>query len=69
MEMIINGELRSIFVEYKKKKDGTVTATVKSFEGRIIPKSILIVEYFSAEQGVIDETNIQREQDIKRKNI
>ncbi len=44
-----------IDVEYKKKKDGTVTATVKSFEGRIIPKSILIVEYFSAEQGAIDK--------------
>lgn len=43
-----------IDIEYKKKKDGTPTSTIKSFEGRLIPKAVLIAEYFSAEQEAID---------------
>lgn len=42
-------------IEYKKKKDGTLTTTIKSFEGRIIPKAILIAEYFSVEQEAVDK--------------
>jgi len=46
-------------IEYKKKKDGTLTTTLKSFEGRLIPKAILISEYFSAEQEAIDKLSVE----------
>jgi len=48
-----------IDIEYKKKKDGTLTTTLKSFEGRLIPKAILISEYFSAEQEAIDKLSVE----------
>lgn len=44
-----------IEIEFKKKKDGTPTTTLKSFDGRLIPKAILVAKYYSAEQEAIDK--------------
>ncbi len=39
--------------EMVKKKDGTITGKMKSFEGRIIPKALIIETYFPDEKEKI----------------
>lgn len=41
--------------EFSKKKDGTLTDKMKSFEGRVIPKDLLIKEYFPEELEAINK--------------
>lgn len=41
--------------EMVKKKDGIATGKVKSFEGRLIPKSLVIGEYYSEQQERINQ--------------
>jgi len=47
--------------EMVKKKDGTITGKMKSFEGRIIPKRLIINRYFFEEQKSI--THFENERD------
>ncbi len=47
--------------EMVKKKDGTATNKMKSFEGRIIPKKLMIDRYFADEQKAI--TGLENERD------
>ncbi|MDD3704477.1 MAG: type I restriction-modification system subunit M [Clostridiaceae bacterium] len=46
---------RDIEREMVKKKDGTITGKMKSFEGRVIPKTLMIERYFRKEQKAIDQ--------------
>ncbi len=50
--------------EMVKKKDGTTTGKMKSFEGRIIPKKLLIERYFPEEQRVINHFESERDEVI-----
>lgn len=47
--------------EMVKKKDGTVTDKMKSFEGRVIPKAIIIAEFFAAEKQAIEQLEAKRD--------
>lgn len=46
---------REIEYEMVKKKDGTITSKRKSFEGRLIPKELLIERYFPEKQRAITD--------------
>ncbi len=48
--------------EMVKKKDGTITGKMKSFEGRIIPKKLIIDIYFPEEQSAIIDLENEREE-------
>lgn len=52
---------RDIEREMVKKKDGTVTDKMKSFEGRVIPKAIIIAEFFAAEKQAIEQLEADRD--------
>ncbi|NLL35285.1 MAG: SAM-dependent DNA methyltransferase [Clostridiales bacterium] len=42
-------------VEYRKRRDGTLTPTIKDFEGRLIPKKVIIEAFFSSERDTIEK--------------
>lgn len=44
-----------IDIECRKRRDGTTASAIKSFYGRLIPKSIMVEAYFSVEQKAIEE--------------
>jgi len=52
---------REIEREMVKKKDGTITDKMKSFEGRVIPKVIIISEFFATEKQAIEELESGRD--------
>jgi len=52
---------RDIELDMVKKKDGTTTGKMKSFEGRIIPKKLMIDCYFPTEQK--DITCLENDRD------
>lgn len=45
-----------------KKKDGTITGKMKSFEGRVIPKALIIERYFQKEKDAIDQMERGRDE-------
>lgn len=51
----------------KKNKDGTVTITgkLKSFEGRMIPKTLMIATYFPEEQAAITRFETERDEVVR----
>ena len=51
--------------EMVKKKDGTATGKMKSFEGRLIPKSLIIEAYFADQQDRINKL----EGDLEQANL
>lgn len=51
--------------EMVKKKDGTTTGKMKSFEGRIIPKKLIIDKYFSEEQRAITRLENERDEVVR----
>jgi type I restriction enzyme M protein len=51
--------------EMVKKKDGTTTGKMKSFEGRIIPKKLIIDRYFNREQLAITCLENERDEVIR----
>lgn len=53
---------REIEREMTKRKDGTSTGKMKSFEGRIIPKSLIIKQYFQKEQKMIEQLENKRDE-------
>jgi len=55
---------RDIEREMVKKKDGTITGKMKSFEGRVIPKALIIERYFREEQKAIEQLEGEREEII-----
>jgi type I restriction enzyme M protein len=59
------GEGNLIEKEMVKKKDGTATGKMKSFEGRVIPKRLIIEEYFSDQQERINGL----ESDLEQANL
>ncbi len=48
--------------EWVKKKDGTVTGKLKSFDGRLIPKKLIIDRYFPEEQAAITRFETERDE-------
>ena len=48
--------------EMVKKKDGTTTGKMKSYEGRIIPKKLIIEKYFPEEQRAINRFENERDE-------
>ncbi len=52
--------------EMVKKKDGTITGKMKSFEGRIIPKKVIIDEFFPEKQEEINRLQNERDELIRR---
>jgi len=59
------GEGNEIEKDMVKKKDGTATGKMKSFEGRLIPKRLIIEEYFSDQQERINGL----ESDLEQANL
>jgi type I restriction enzyme M protein len=57
---------RDIEREMVKKKDGTTTGKMKSFEGRVIPKALIIEMYFQKEKDEIAQLEIERDQIVSR---
>ena len=53
---------RDIEREMVKKKDGTTTGKMKSFEGRVIPKALIIERYFRKEKDAIDQMESERDE-------
>ncbi len=51
--------------EMVKKKDGTVTGKMKSFDGRVIPKALIIENYFSGDKGKIISMENARDEVIR----
>lgn len=51
--------------EMVKKKDGTPTGKMKSFEGRIIPKKLIIDKYFPEKQNDIARLENERDEVIR----
>lgn len=47
-----------------KKKDGITTGKMKSFEGRVIPKKLIIENYFPEKKGEIDRLENERDEVI-----
>ena len=54
--------------EMVKKKDGTTTGKMKSFEGKIIPKRMIIDRYFHNEQLAITYLENERDEVIRLMN-
>ena len=52
---------RDIEREMVKKKDGSISGKMKSFEGRVIPKSLIIEQYFAKEKGDIEKLESERD--------
>jgi len=53
---------RDVEREMVKKKDGTITGKMKSFEGRVIPKALMIEQYFQKEQKAIEQLESERDE-------
>jgi type I restriction enzyme M protein len=53
---------RDVEREMVKKKDGTTTGKMKSFEGRVIPKTLIIERYFKKEKDAIDQLKNERDE-------
>lgn len=53
---------RDIEHEMVKKKDGATTGKMKSFEGRVIPKALIIERFFQAEKNAIDQLENKRDE-------
>ncbi len=51
--------------EMVKRKDGTVTGKMKSFEGRVIPKKLIIENYFQEKQNTINQLESERDEVIR----
>jgi type I restriction enzyme M protein len=51
--------------EMVKKKDGTTTGRMKSFEGRVIPKKLIIDKFFPEKKEKIDRLEIERDEVIR----
>jgi len=49
-----------------KKKDGTITGKMKSFEGRVIPKTLIIERYFEKEKKTIDQLENERDEIVRQ---
>jgi len=54
--------------EMVRKKDGTTTGRMKSFEGRVIPKQLIIDKYFPEKKEKIDRLEIERDEVIRLTN-
>ncbi|NLB78892.1 MAG: type I restriction-modification system subunit M [Clostridiaceae bacterium] len=52
--------------EMVKRKDGTITGKMKSFEGRVIPKTLIIECYLQQEKTVIDRLENERDEIVSR---
>ena len=57
---------RDIEREMVKKKDGTITGKMKSFEGRVRPKALMIEQYFQKEQKAIEQLERERDEIISQ---
>ena len=53
---------REIERKMTKRKDGAPTGKMKSFEGRIIPKPLIIEQYFQKEQEMIEQLENKRDE-------
>ena len=53
---------REIEREIVKKKDGTITEKMKSFEGKVIPKALIIERFFQIEKSAIDQMENERDE-------
>ncbi len=53
---------REIEREMVKKKDGTTTGKMKSFEGRVIPKALIIEHFFQTKKSTIDQMENDRDE-------
>jgi type I restriction enzyme M protein len=51
--------------EMVKKKDGTITGKMKSFEGRVIPKKLIMDRYFPEEQRALTRFENERDEVIR----
>ncbi len=56
---------REVEKEMVKKKDGTVTKKMKSFEGRVIPKVLIIERYFQDVKNAIDHLENERDEVVR----
>ena len=56
---------RDIDREMVKKKDGTATGKMKFFEGRVIPKALIIDSFFQTEKNTIDQMENQRDEIVR----
>jgi type I restriction enzyme M protein len=56
---------RDIEREMVKKKDGTHTGKMKSFEGRIIPKRLIVEKFFPEKQRDIERMESERDEIIR----
>ena len=56
---------RDIEREMVKKRDGTITGKMKSFEGRVIPKTLIIERYFLKEKNAIDNLEYERDEIVE----
>jgi len=56
---------RDIEREMVKKKDGTTTGKMKSYEGRVIPKTLIIERFFLAEKNAIDQMENERDEVVR----
>ncbi len=53
---------REIEREMVKKKDGSPTGKMKSYEGKVIPKKLMIKEYFLQDREAIDKLESERDE-------
>ena len=56
---------RDIEREMVKKKDGSISGKMKSFEGRVIPKSLIIDQFYTEEKADIDKLESQRDDTVR----
>lgn len=56
---------RDIEREMVKKKDGSISGKMKSFEGRVIPKSLIIEQYYDKERSNIVKLENERDDLIR----
>lgn len=56
---------REIEKEMVKKKDGTITKKMKSFEGRMISKALIIERFFQGEKNAIDQLENERDEVVR----
>ncbi|MCL2273043.1 MAG: type I restriction-modification system subunit M [Treponema sp.] len=56
---------REINIEYKRKKDGTSTGVIKNFEGRIIPKQLIVDCFFIDDWKAIKRMETELEKIIQ----
>jgi type I restriction enzyme M protein len=56
---------RDIEREMAKKKDGTITGKMKSFEGRVIPKTLIVERFFQKEKDAIVKMESDRDEVVR----